>query len=183
VIRGLVDAAIASIARRFYCEIGLLAKARSARWWRRDRRFVVLVSAFAVILIEVPQVLFILAGRISRIRWFWKNLFGCGRARGVVDLVASSVRTLRRRRFAIPNRFVRRHALTDEPRQFGKRIVSLRPRRFLLAAPPVRIAIRTLIVFSHEISTRSAVHRRNQAKGHSTFDPHSPSATAERQPR
>jgi hypothetical protein len=53
-----------------------------------------------------------------------------------------------RSRSAIAARSVHRHALTDEPRQFGKWVVSLSAR--LLGAAPTRIPIRTLIVFSHE---------------------------------
>jgi hypothetical protein len=104
--------------------------------------------ARAVIWIDVPYVLVILGRRIAIIGWC--DLVRSGIS-GVAGFTAPIVRTLRRSRSAISAQFVHRHALTDEPCQLGKRIVSRRTRLLLRAAPTARIAIGTLIVFSHEI--------------------------------
>jgi hypothetical protein len=103
-----------------------------------------------------------------------------GMAGGLTGLTAPIVRSFRRRRSTIS--FVHRHALTDEPRQFGKRIVSLSGRRLLRAAPTGRIAIGTLIVFSHQIRlVQPCTGKPSQETFNETFDPHSPPATPERQ--
>ena len=150
----LADLIIGSIARRLHGEIGLLPKTGDAR--RRcgidaSHWLVALVPALAVVRTDVSFVLFNLGRRISVLGWCWQNLVGRGIAGGVVGFAAPIVRTLRRSRSAILAQFVHRHALTNEPCQFGKRIVSLGARRLLRAAPTKRIAIGTLIVFSHEI--------------------------------
>jgi len=104
--------------------------------------------ARAVIWIDVLYVLVILGRRIAIIGWC--DLVRSGIS-AVAGFTAPIVRTLRRSRSAISAQFVHRHALTDEPCQLGKRIVNRRTRLLLRAAPTARIAIGTLIVFSHEI--------------------------------
>ena len=151
-VRGPVRLAIGNIACRLHDEIWLLPKTRAARW--RCRMFarsplVTVVSVRAVIRIDVPYILLILGRRIAIIVWCSQNLVRRGIAGGLTDPTAPIVRSVRCRRSTIS--FVHRHALTDEPCQFGKRIVSLSARRLLRAAPTGRIAIGTLIVFSHQI--------------------------------
>src|SRR6516164_4352554 len=151
-VRGLVSLTINGIARRLHPEIGLLPKPRDAR--RRCRifarcRFVAFVSAPAVIRIAVLYVLLILGRGIAVIGWSPQDLVRRGRGGGVASFTAPIVRALRRSRSAISAQFVHRHALTDEPCQLGKRVVSRSARLLFPATPTERIAIGTLIVFSH----------------------------------
>ena len=74
---------------------------------------------------------------------------------------------------------VHRHALTNEPCQFGKRIVSLRAGLFR-TAPDRGIAIRTVLAFSHEIRPVQAftIERQKLRNSRPVFAAFNPRAAA-----
>jgi hypothetical protein len=87
---------------------------------------------------------------------FLKNIIGRGVAvlRRRIKFARRSA-SCRRRTSGTAAQIVHRHGLADEPRQFGKLVVRLTAGR---AASRSRIAVRTMIAFSHKLRPVSGVH-------------------------